>query len=29
MMELDPHYAGVIVARWQEMTGKTAVLLRG
>ncbi len=25
-MELDPHYVDVIVRRWQEMTGKKAVL---
>ncbi len=27
MMELDPHYCDVIVARWEKYTGKTAVLL--
>lgn len=26
MMELDPHYCDVIVARWEKFTGKTAVL---
>lgn len=27
MMELDPHYCDVIVARWEKYTGKTAVRL--
>lgn len=27
MMELDPHYCDVIVARWEKYTGKKAVLL--
>lgn len=27
MMEYDPHYADVIVDRWEKMTGKTAVLV--
>lgn len=27
MMELDPHYADIIVARWEKYTGKKAVLL--
>ena len=27
MMELDPRYADVIVARWEKMTGQTAVKL--
>jgi len=27
MMELDPHYCDVIVARWEQFTGKTAELL--
>jgi site-specific DNA-methyltransferase (adenine-specific) len=27
MMELDPHYCDVIVARWEKYTGKTAELL--
>lgn len=27
MMEYDPHYADVIVERWEKMTGKTAVLV--
>lgn len=26
MMELDPHYCDVILARWEKFTGKTAVL---
>ena len=26
MMELDPHYCDVIVARWEKLTGKTAIL---
>jgi hypothetical protein len=26
LMELDPKYADVIVRRWQEYTGKSAVL---
>lgn len=25
MMELDPHYCDVIIARWEKMTGKQAV----
>jgi DNA modification methylase len=25
MMEFDPHYADVIVARWEKMTGQKAV----
>lgn len=25
MMELDPHYCDVILARWEKLTGKTAV----
>lgn len=25
MMELDPHYCDVIIARWEKLTGKTAV----
>ena len=29
MMELDPHYCDVIVARWEQFTGKKAVLLDG
>lgn len=28
-MELDPKYVDVIVKRWEEFTGKTAVLLNG
>jgi site-specific DNA-methyltransferase (adenine-specific) len=27
MMELDPHYVDVIIARWEEFTGQTAELL--
>ena len=27
MMEFDPHYADVIVDRWEKMTGKKAVLV--
>ena len=27
MMELDPHYCDVIIARWEQFTGKKAVLL--
>lgn len=27
MMELDPHYCDVIVARWEKYTGKRAILL--
>ena len=26
-MELDPHYCDIILARWEEFTGKTAVKL--
>ena len=29
MMEFDPHYADVIVARWEKMTGRKAVKLTG
>lgn len=29
MMELDPHYVDVIIARWEKFTGKKAVLLNG
>ena len=28
-MEIDPRYADVIVRRWQEFTGKQAVLKDG
>ena len=28
-MELDPHYVDVIIARWEQFTGKKAVLLNG
>ena len=27
MMELDPHYCDVIIARWEKMTGKSAELI--
>ncbi|HIZ17855.1 MAG TPA: site-specific DNA-methyltransferase, partial [Candidatus Olsenella stercoravium] len=29
VMELDPHYASVIVERWERLTGKTAVRADG
>lgn len=29
MMELDPHYIDVIVARWEKFTGKKAELING
>ena len=29
MMELDPHYVDVIIARWENFTGKKAVKLNG
>ena len=29
MMEIDPHYCDVIIRRWEEFTGKKAVLLDG
>ena len=29
MMELDPHYCDVIIERWQNLTGETAVLVDG
>lgn len=29
MMELDPHYVDVIIKRWEDYTGKEAVLLNG
>ena len=29
VMELDPHYIDVIIARWENYTGKKAVLLNG
>ena len=29
VMELDPHYVDVIVARWEKLTGQRAVLLNG
>jgi DNA modification methylase len=25
LMELDPHYCDVIIARWEKLTGKTAI----
>lgn len=28
-MELDPHYVDVIIQRWEDLTGKKAVLLNG
>ena len=28
-MELDPRYVDVIIKRWEEYTGKKAVLLNG
>ena len=27
MMELDPHYCDVIIQRWEDLSGKKAVLL--
>ena len=27
MMELDPHYCDVIIARWEKFTGRTAELI--
>jgi DNA modification methylase len=29
MMELDPHYVDVIIARYEKFTGKKAELLNG
>ena len=29
MMELDPHYVDVIITRWEQFTGKKAVLING
>jgi site-specific DNA-methyltransferase (adenine-specific) len=29
VMELDPHYVDVIIARWEKLTGEKAVLLNG
>ena len=29
MMELDPHYCDVIIARWEKLTGKEAVKVYG
>ena len=28
MIELDPHYCDVIIARWEKLTGKKAELIR-
>ena len=28
VMELDPHYCDVIIARWEKFTGKTAVKIQ-
>ena len=28
MMELDPHYCDVIVARWEKMTGREAIKIK-
>jgi len=27
MMELDPHYCEIIIARWEKLTGQKAVNL--
>ena len=27
MMELDPHYCDVIIARWEKFTGKKAEIV--
>jgi DNA modification methylase len=29
MMEYDPHYVDVIIARWEKFTGKKAELING
>jgi DNA modification methylase len=29
MMELDPHYVDVIIARWEKYTGQKAELING
>jgi DNA modification methylase len=29
MMQLDPHYCDVIIARWEKLTGQKAVKLEG
>lgn len=29
MMELDPHYCDVIIARWEKLTGKKAIKIAG
>ena len=29
MMELDPKYVDVIIARWEKFTGQKAVLING
>jgi DNA modification methylase len=26
MMELDPHYCDVIIARWEKLTGQKAII---
>ena len=28
MMELDPHYADVIIERWQNLTGEKAIKIK-
>ena len=28
-LELDPKYVDVIIARWEKLTGDTAVLIEG
>ena len=29
LMEIDPHYCDVIIARWEKFTGQTATLVEG
>ena len=29
LMELDPHFCDVIIARWEKLTGKKAVCISG
>ena len=29
LMELDPHFCDVIIARWEKLTGKKAVRISG
>lgn len=29
LMELDPHFCDVIIARWEKLTGKNAVRISG